>query len=459
MFPSSAIDGLDPEPESDDLFVRQVERRDRDALIALFTEAHTAPDGTPATSVGWWVQDLFGRPHPTVSFSEMLVAEDLRTGALVSSLMMIPQTWCYDGVPLKVNCLELGATRPEYRRRGLMSRQLELLLEGSARRGELIQAQTDILYFQRGFGYLPVMTQRAGRGGHARELPPVPSGGEPVRVRPGSAADIPLLTELDDRMRRRVLLSCLRDEAQWTYELSGRSPGHMMRSEILIVESSTGPVGYLLLGYGGIPSHPIPHWLPGLECPEPVVSVAGFELLSGVSWWEVVPSVLRQLTAGGEIEGHDKPMDGYMLWLGTQHPAYDVLSDLLVRNPPHIGWFLRVPDKAALLQEIRPVLEQRLIGTAAESFTGELRIHLYHHGLSLRFEAGKLFGIGPWPAHSRRGSDASLPEQMFLQLIFGHATWDELAPAFPDCRLQTRTARLLLPLLFPRGTSSIWPLI
>jgi hypothetical protein len=95
----------------------------------------------------------------------------------------------------------------------------------------------------------------------------------------------------------------------------------------------------------------------------------------------------------------------------------------------------------------------------AERFTGELRLHFYRHGIRLRFVAGSLEAIEPWPDHSRRGSDAALPDQMFQQLVLGHATWQELAPAFPDCRLQTSTATSLLPLLFPKQASSIWPLI
>ncbi|RSM86389.1 GNAT family N-acetyltransferase [Kibdelosporangium aridum] len=434
------------------LLLRAARPQDRDAVAALLTDAHAHPDGTPGAAVGRWQRDYFDRGHPTVGFSEMMVVEEEATGALVSCLLMVPQTWCYAGIPFGVSTVELAATSPRYRRRGLMTRQLEVLQQGSARRGDLVQALSDILFFGDGSDYRPVLTQRAGRGGYTSELPQ--AADEPVRLRRAVVGDIPFLIEVDSHLRERVLVSCLRDAAQWRHELTGRSPDSMVCDDIMVVEARSGPVGYVVLGYGGIPSYPIPSWLPGFPCPEPVVSVAEFELLPGTPWPEVAPSVLRQLTSTGRSDP-----TGYLLWLGVTHPAYDVLADLLTRRPQQIGWFLRVPDTGAFLSRIAPALERRLTGTAAQAYTGDLLLHLYYYGLCLSFESGRLAGVRPWAGHSRRGADASLPEQMLLQLVFGHAGWDELAVAFPDCRMQTRTGRLLIPRLFAQQPSHIWPLI
>jgi hypothetical protein len=367
----------------------------------------------------------------------------------VSSLTVVRQTWSYAGVPFGVGRLELVATHPDYRRRGLITRQLRALHERSAERGDLVQAITDLMFFHEEFGYHMALTQRAGRGGRTHELPPAPEEGEPVTLRPATPADVPALIAIDRHACARSLLACPRDEEHWRHELTGRSRQNMMDDELLMVEQAGAPAGYVLLGYGGIPSFPIPHWLPGLPCPEQVVSIAGFELMPGVSWQDAAPSVVRQLT--GEA--------GYMLWLGREHPAYDVLGDLLVRRPPHMGWFIRVPDLVRFLRTVRPVLEERLSASGAAGFTGALRLHFYTHGLLLRFREGALVQVEPWPDHSRRGSDASMPTQMFLQLLFGHAEISEIAPAFPDFRLQNDRAAALLPVLFPKRPSHIWPFV
>jgi hypothetical protein len=380
----------------------------------------------------------------------MLVVEEPRSGALVSSFMTIPQKWSYGGVSFGVSLMELAATDPEYRGRGLLKHMLTALGAISVRRGDLVQGMTDILFFQADSGYHMALTQRAGRGGTAGDLPPCPR--EVVALRAATVEDTPVLAEIEHSARSNVLLSCCRDEAQWHHEIEGRSPGSMMRDQVMIVEVPSGPIGYLVIGYGGIPSYPVPDWLPGCPCPEPVVSISRLELRPGTAWLEVVPSVLRQVTAAHRAQG-------YMLWLGQEHPAYDVLGEALHRRPPDIGWFLRVPDLAALLRKIAPVLDRRLMGSAAEAFTGELRLCLYRHGLVLRFARGQLVEAEPWQGANRRASDASLPDAMFLQLLFGHGEWSALAPAYPDARINSQLGRLLLPVLLRKQRSSIWPFI
>ena len=438
----------------DRLLLREVSPRDKERLGELLAAVHASPEGIPNASVGRWQRDLFDRGHPTLTPEQMLVVEDSSKGVLVSAFTMIPQTWSYAGVPIGVSLLELAATHPDYRGKNLLRKQLDVLTARSEARGDLLQGMTDVLFFQPGdIGYQMAITQRAGRGGTTRNLPLAEPGEEPVKLRPARLEDIPMLATIDAHARQRSLLSCVRDESQWRHELRGRSPDSMVHSPILIIEEPSGSVGFLVMGYGGIPSFPIPTWRPGLPCPEAVVSISRYELLPGTSWFAVTSSVLRQLTGA---RGHE---EGYMLWLGEEHPAYDVLGDALTRRPPSMGWFLRVPRWVPLLQRLKPVLEQRLVGTAGQAFTGELCLHFYRQGVRIRFVDGKVSTIEPWPEFSRRTADVSLPDTLLMQLLFGHGTWRELAPAYPDSRLQTDRAALLLPLLFPKLSSNIWPLI
>lgn len=437
----------------DGLVLRRATPHDREALVGLQAVAHAGPDGAANVASGEWIRDLLSGEHPTVSPADTSVVEDPRTGDLVSSLTLVRQTWCYEDVPLGVGRVELVATHPAYRRRGLIDRQLRLLHEWSVGRGDVLGVITDLMYFHGELGYHMALTQRAGRGGWTAELPPAPPGGEPARTRPATPADIAAFTRTDDDLRRRVLLSCRRDERAWTYELTGRGAKSLVRDTVLAIDSPAAgehePVGYLVVGYGGIPTFPVPGWTPGAPCPEPVVSVTGLELRAGGRWLDLVPSVLRQVA---------DPYEGYFLWLGRDHPAYPTLGARLVRRPPEVGWFIRIPDPVAFLTRVAPVLERRLARSVAAGFTGELRLHLYTYGLVLEFAGGRLTRVGRWPHAQRRTSDVSLPEQMFLQQLLGHATFAELAPAFPDCRLQTPTAATLVPALFPKRPSTIWPL-
>jgi hypothetical protein len=433
----------------DGLILRSAIPGDRDAFASLQSDAHKDSAGKPNATVRAWSAELFDCTHPTMELADITVVEDPATGALVSGLTLVPQTWSYAGIPFDVGRLELVATHADYRRRGLIGHQFYALHERSAGRGHLMQVITDLMFFHQEHGYHAVLTQRAGRGGWTRELPSVPSAGEPAGLRRATAADAPFLEHVDRRAGSRALLTCARDRALWEYELTGRSRDNMMRDEIFIVEQGDRPVGYALSGYGGIPSFPIPSWLPGQPCPESVTSISGLELASDVSWVEILPSILRQTTGA----------DGYMLWLGTEHPAYQVLGDLLVRRPPNIGWFVRIPDLVAFLRHVAPALEKRLAESAFRGHTGTLRLHFYTFGLRLRFHGGELAAIDRWPEHARRSSDASMPVAMFLSLLLGHADLAELAPAYADHRLQNQLGAALLASLFPKLPSRIWPVI
>jgi hypothetical protein len=446
-----------PTPLSDGLILRQVSKADRRLLIELFSRVHANQDGSPNTAVGTWVADLFDRGHPTIRADLMLVVEDSTTGRIVSSLQLIPQRWRYADVPIEVSSFELAATDSQYRGRGLLKRMVRELSERSVRRGDLVHAVTDILFFQDDIGVEVAITQRAGRGGRFADLPTTPTSWEPVTLRLAGVDDIPVLDRIDRNSQPQTLVSCWRDAKQWRHELGGRSDASMVHDDILVIESNTGPIGYLVIGYGGIPSFPIPAWLPGVPCPEPVISVSRYELLPDVPWFDVTPTALRLLRKHYAADAGEP--EGFMLWLGGEHPAYDVLGTVPVRHAPPMGWFLGVPDVPRLLKRIAPVLQRRLVGTAGQGFTGELRLHLYRHGVRLQFTGGTVTDVRPWSESSRRASDASLPTQMFLQLLFGNGTWTELARAFPDSRLHTRTGMTLVPLLFPRCRSNIWPLI
>ncbi|WP_435279951.1 GNAT family N-acetyltransferase [Streptomyces sp. 1222.5] len=435
-------------PLRDGMVLRNASTQDQEALADLLSHVHASPTGEANNGVRAWQRDLFSLGHPTLSPADMLVVEDTEKGILASSFLIIPQTWSYGGIPLGVSLLELAATHPDYRGRGLLRKQLEVLVAGSTRRGDLIQGMTDVLFFKDDIGFLPGVTQRAGRGGHTRDL--LQTQSRHVDLRPARIEDVPFLAAVENQARERALLSCMRNDEQWRHELQGHSVESMIHNDIRVIELGQEPIGFLVLGYGGIPSFPIPSWLPGRPCPENVVSVTRFEIMRGKPWHDVTFSVLDQLTAH---------MDGYMLWLGTEHPTYNILGTLLVRNPPRIGWFLRVPDMVALLQAVTPVLENRLRGTAAESFSGQLRLSLYNHGIEIRFSEGSIIDVNGWPSHNRRDSDASLPTQMFQQLLFGQAAWEELEHAFPDSRVHTNLAKLLIPVLFPKMNSDIWPFL
>jgi hypothetical protein len=92
-------------------------------------------------------------------------------------------------------------------------------------------------------------------------------------------------------------------------------------------------------------------------------------------------------------------------------------------------------------------------------FSGDLKISFYRGGLRLVFEGGRLAEAADWqaPPTNEEWDGAGFPPLVFLQLLFGHRSLEELGYAFPDCRADEEPT-LLLNALFPKRTSWVVPL-
>ncbi|MBP8864068.1 MAG: GNAT family N-acetyltransferase, partial [Anaerolineae bacterium] len=133
---------------ADGLRLRRAASDDVETIAELQARAHSdAGWDTPDEEVRFWIRDLLTRPHPTFRPADFIVVEVLQTGAIVSSMCLISQTWRYGPIPFGVGRPELVATHPDYRRRGLVRAQFELVHALSAERGELLQAITGIPWY------------------------------------------------------------------------------------------------------------------------------------------------------------------------------------------------------------------------------------------------------------------------------------------------------------------------
>jgi hypothetical protein len=436
-----------PRDLGDGLILRRSTPADADALAEFNKLIHRDPGiAEPEETVAAWTRDLLTRAHPTFNADDFTIVEDTRTGKIVSSLNTISQTWAYGGIPFGVGRPELVGTLPEYRRRGLIRAQFDVINAWSAARGELVQAITGIPYYYRQFGYEMALLLGGGRAGLFSAAPKLKEGEtEPYRVRPAVEADLPFIVALDAAANRRWLITCERDEALWRYELSGKSETNCNRMVWEMVESAAGePVG--LIGH---------YWkLQGTKLP-----VAYFEVKAGASWLAVAPSAIRQLQAIAQAfaQRDGKPAEALECWFTAEHPFFAAAQDLLptIRRP--YAWYLRVVDVPGFLRHIAPVLEDRLARSIAVGHTGDLKLSFYRTGIRLTFDAGRLTSIEPWqPTHDDEGG-AAFPGLTFLQLLFGYRSLDELRTAFPDCWTEGDTPRALLGILFPKQPSDFWP--
>ena len=444
------------------LVMRRASVADVDELAAFNAGVHGGPDD-PADDVGAWTRDLLTRPHPTFHQGGFLVVEDpaRRPGSrIVSSLNLIPQTWSYGGVRFGVGQVEIVGTHPDYRRRGLVRPQMEEVHRWSAALGHPVQIITGISNFYRQFGYEQGLAMGGGRAGNRYATPVLAAGStEPFRLRPATVADAEFLARLEEAARPRFLLTVPRDAALWRYELEGKREDHLEGRHVDVVEAAAAApraaderVGYLVRQ----------------RRLAPTLTVTVYELVPGLSWLAVTPSVMRALKAIGDAyvpetgAAGERRFERFHLELGQDHPAFRASPERFPDPLRQYVQYVRVPDLAAFLRRVAPVLERRLAASVAVGYSGRLRLSFYRDGLLLTFGEGRLVAVDPCPHHTPPADagaiGAAFPGLTFLQLLFGSRSLEELEHAYGDVRTRSEEARVLLGVLFAKQPSAIWPL-
>ncbi|HUI28537.1 MAG TPA: GNAT family N-acetyltransferase [Candidatus Kryptonia bacterium] len=443
----------------DQLLFRQATAHDTEALVAFTADVLRHQDAAePDASTAAWTRDLLSGRHPRFRPGDFSIVEDPATHRIVSCASLISQTWMFDRIPIRVGQPELIGTDPAYRGRGLVRRQFEVLHRWSAARGHHLLAIDGVPYFYRQFGYEMALERYGGRVLQAAHLL---IGDTPYRVRQAVESDLTFIADTARQAAKRSLLTCERDDALWTYELSGHDPMSFYRTELrTIVGPDESRVGFF--AHAGHTAR-----LAGAT-----LALYACELASD-AWEAVTPTILMylKLTGTDAAAKHGDHFRYIGLWMGTEHPFYAAIDRLAPQVVPSYAWYLRVPDLAGFLRHVAPALDRRLDRSAWSHYSGELRLSFYRDGLRLRFQAGKLMDATQWqqsnqllgverlqPTTAER-ADAFFPGLTFLQLLFGYRSLEELQYAFPDCLVRTDEARALLDALFPQRPSSVWPAV
>lgn len=418
------------------LVLRRSSQNDTDALTAFNGKIH--PDTESERKlIEAWTCDLMMGENPGFRPEDFTIVEDTANGQIVSATCLISQTWTYEGIPFGVGRPELVGTLPEYRRRGLVREQFNIIHQWSAQQGDLVQAITGIPYYYRQFGYEMAVTLDAGRNC----ILPLRVEGEAFELRKALEADTAFIQLCYEHGHQRGLLNCVWSDAQWKHELKKRQD-NINRRDIYIIQRMTGEmVGYMAVA-------------PTLWGTSAVIT--SFELKPGVSWWEVTPFAARALAKLGETLPAEpgKTLQAIGFVIGEEHPAFEVYGYRMRKNSAY-NWYLRVPNLIAFLNRISHVLEHRLAESICCGFSGELITNFYRSGIKWTFAQGKVASLEPWTGEWQ-AAGACFPDLTFLQLIFGYRSLAELEEMFADCWVNNEKAMPLINSLFPKKASYIW---
>lgn len=391
---------------------------------------------------------------PLMGSRDYALVEDTRkTGnKIVACTCLWRQNWEYEGIPFRIGRPEIVATDPEYRNRGLIRAIFELVHARSAAEGHLVQAITGIPYYYRQFGYEYALDLDGRVYALTSQIPAVKQGvDKPHRLRDATPRDIPFINTIYNRQRAKSIVSTAIDETWWRYQIESWhkarrgaiSPPQMSDAfwhvQVILDREGTRR-GYLIT--------PVARW-------KLSVPVFDLEVAPGVNLQEVLPFTLQALyRQGKEMPKYygSQEVSRIAFCLGRSHPVYDMLGQALtsVREPPY-AWYVRVPDLPAFLRHIAPALERRLEQSPLAGYSGELRMNFYRGGLRMLFEQGRLATVEDWRSPIWGGNAvAGFPPLVFLQLLFGRRSLDDLRYAYPDVWANEEVIPLLNTLFLAR---------
>lgn len=433
---------------TDGLIIRRATPADAAPLAEFNAIMHSdeGPD-QPDKHIHAWTVDLLTKPHPHFQPGDFLIVED--HGKIVSALCTVSQTWMYEGIPFGVGRPELVATHPDYRRKGLIRAQMDIVHQWSLERNEPMQVITGIPWYYKQFGYEMALEMSGGRTAFLPHIPKPKEGQpEPFTFRPATEADIPTLMEIYAHTCELHAITCQRDEAMWRYEISGRNAENLVRIQVNMIETPAGEI----VGYLG---HPPRMW-------GTILAVNFMGLKPGTSWQTVIPAAMRFAQKVGEAyaaEKEDGKFEGVYFSLGSSHPMYDLFPNTLPRVRPSYAWYIRIPDLTGFLHHIAPALVHRLSISPLAGYTGTLALNFYRSGTRLTFEQGQITHVEPWQPGPDEEGDVRFPDLSFLHLLCGRKSFDELDAFFVDCFAHNDHARALVNALFPKKPACVWGIV
>lgn len=400
-------------------------------------------------AISIWARDLMRGDHPSVTLDDIWVVVDpAHNEKIVSALLLIPQTWYYEDVPLPLGRVEIVATDKDYRQRGLIRALMIAAHQRSESHGHIMQGITGIGHYYRRFGYGMAIDLGMRSILPFSAVPKLKDNESPkYTLRPAVESDVPRLVEWDQYHMRRFGLSHPRPEAFWRYEFT-RTPGALFYMQPQIITRADGQE----VGYVGVRAGVYDAWF---ACNNYVVGPES-------SYLDTFDDVIHGLkTLAGEFYKQHSEVESPNILFESGMPE---VVDTLVRKTfagqtrkTLYAWYVRVTDMPRFIRTIAPVLERRLHNSGANRFTGALKICFYDlTGVTLYFDDGRLIEVmaGEMRADD---ADAAFPYHTFLSVALGHRTADEIGHILPET-FATRKGAVLLEILFPPRRAWVFPM-
>lgn len=383
--------------------VRSARPDDLDRICEIVAEALEEEDADEARLV---LED------PAFDRDRWLVG--LVDGEIASTLALIDAEARLGETTFPVGQIEFVATAETARGRGLIRAQLDEAHRRSAAAGHLMQLIVGIPHFYRQFGY-----------GYPMRVPPYQAIGPEVGLTPGD----------------------------WSVRLAGTVDVPAIRNAQAAAQAEAAVAI----------SHPEYVWRWFIESPnyDVVVAESRDQLAVGRIYLDGETAYLGDVVAPTRAALHalitharkSEPT------VAVMHRAAGLLSAMLTGLGMVLdehGWYYgRIGDVPAMLDTIRPVLEQRLAASPLDGFSGTFVLSWYRESVRCDIADGRLgpMEAGGPVAYPVSAGGSGVPDDLIPRLLFGPFGAGEMERSHGDVLLGEQAE--LMHVLFPPVTSDV----
>jgi predicted N-acetyltransferase YhbS len=386
----TAVASTEPRPLPDGLVLRPFEPRDLQQVGELLAERGDADDAVDHRLV---VED----PDAGPASCAVVVDGDrvVSTALLLDESVRVGRAGAAGTVTLPAGQVELVATGTAHEGRGLVRALMGWAHERSAERGHLLGVMIGIPYFYRLFGYE-----------YAVDIPPaprltgVPEAPGTGRLRPATAADLPAVVRLQDAAQAGADVAVPHSVPRWRWLLArdGTTVWVVERDgEVVATGRASDPDEGLLLAEAAAADR-----------------AAAADLVAA----------LAATASGQPVAVQRRP-----------GPVADVCAPLWAEPSPLAEqYYVRLPDPAAVLQALRPLLWQRHLASGLDREGRDLVVSTYrrHYRLpQLADGFGPVQVGGPMQAPGAAGGLGCAPD-FLAALLLGPRGMQGLKRIRPD---------------------------
>ncbi|MFX1259863.1 MAG: GNAT family N-acetyltransferase, partial [Promethearchaeota archaeon] len=362
--------------------------------------------------------------HPRRDEIFWIYIEENDSNKMVSSIVLAPLEWDFDGTLIPVCEMTLVGTLTEYRNRGLIGILSDLYEEIMEQKGYLLSVIRGIPYYYRKFGYEFALNldERIELNKEQVPLKEV----EDISIRKATEQDLDFIKSIYKKHNEKFFITNRFNQNNFYNKFMNDNFDNNFLSTYLIEKTgrlksffSIG-MSYDSVGYSLV----VPEV--NEEC---MIKIVQFVNTLNKKKCQIVFHV-----------NSDTKFSQYICSIGGKKSL-------------GYGWQIRIPNIKKFLDAISPVLEHRIERSSYKGLTQEVVISDYKEIFILIFKNGKVEDIKVKKGYPIPGRcDVQIPNSSLIKLLLSDRTFEEIKYIVRDSILKPGSEKLI-KILFPKKPS------